>query len=170
MDACTTGSQIAAFVFGFLCFFLIHAVPMAWLFKRWGYRYYLGLLPAAFCAMGAATYFSFKVSCGTVGFEHPITYAAAALYAICYLLLIFFKPDMEVPGPGGGEVIVPFILSIPSVGAVAAVVWLLLSLGRDRLLMVTGKETPLRYRAYETLALGVSIILGGAYVAYRNLD
>ncbi|WP_340119100.1 hypothetical protein [Pelagibius sp. 7325] len=170
MDECSTGELIGSFVFFFLLIVLIHAAPMAWLFKRWGYRYYLGLLPAAFCAMGAATYLSFKVSCGTAGFEHPITYVAAAFYAVCYLLLVFFKPDMAVPGEAGGEVILPFILSIPSVGAVAAVVWLLLSLGRDRLLMVTGKETTLRYRAYETLALGVIIILGGAYVAYRNLD
>jgi len=170
MNECSTGEQIAAFVFGFLFFFLIHAAPMAYIFKRWGHRYCLGLLPAAFCALGAASYFSFEISCGLIQSKQMAVFLAAMFYGICYLLLVFFKPDMAAPGVLWGDAIIPVILSTPAIGAIAAVVWLLLSLRRDRLLMVTGEETTLRNKIYETLAHGVMIILFGVYIAYNEIN
>lgn len=165
MEECTASSQVGAFIFAFLLVFLIHAAPMAYVFKRWGYRYCLGLLPAAFCALGVASYLSLKAPCGIVQSEGIAIFIAAGFYVICYLLIMFFKPDLKFSFIAWGEAIVPVFLTFPIYGAIFAVLWLLSSKGRDRLLMDTGKKVSLKHRTLETLAHGVFIILFGIYVA-----
>jgi len=93
-------------------------------------------------------------------------YLAGAFYGACYLSLIFFQPDMELEKL---QMLLLFFLCIPLLGAIVATVWLMLSLGRPRLLLDTGKDLSLKERRYGTLAFAVMFILFGIYVASQEL-
>lgn len=170
MSECSTSGQILKSAIFFLLIFLLHAVPMMCLFRRWRWRYYLGLLPATFCALGAASYFSFEVSCGLMLSQKLAILVSAFFYSICYLLFIFFKADLSNPKIGWGDAIIPFVLCIPLIGAIVATLWILFSVGRDRLLLDSGKEISTKDRMSETLVHVVMIIIAGALIILAEIN
>ena len=154
MTECTTGSHVAGMLGGFGLVFVLHAAPLACVFVRWGHRYYWGFLPATFSALVIVFGSEMDSPCAIIQTEFTSVMIAAVFYSISYLSLIFFKPGLHF-GALFGEAHVPFVLVAPLVGALYASVWLLLSLGRDRLLMDTGETVTLKERLIETFVHGV---------------
>ncbi|WP_340120192.1 hypothetical protein [Pelagibius sp. 7325] len=167
MDECSTGELIGSFVFFFLLIVLIHAAPMAYLFRRWGQRCLLGLVPAALCAMGTASSLSYDLPCGLIESKQVAFILAAASFSVCFLMLVFFKPDLR--GDHRFTTIFLAILCFPLLGAIVATVWLFLSMGRSRVLLDNGRAVPIKDRFIETLFYVGVIIFLAAYIAYGEL-
>lgn len=166
MTECTTGSHVTEMLVGFVSVFVLHAAPLAYVFVRWGHRYYWGFLPATFSALAIVSGTETDSPCAIIQPEFDSVMLAAVFFSISYLSLIFFKPGLHFLALCG-EAHVPVVIAWPVVGALYASAWLLLSLGRDRLLMDTGETVTFKERVIETfvhgvLAVAVCVLVAGA--------
>lgn len=159
MIECTTGSHMTELLVGFVLLFAVHAAPLTYLFVRWGHRYYWGFFPSAFSAMAFVALAGFDLPCAIIQTEFLSVVLGAVFVSISYLSLIFFKPDLHFLALFA-EAHVPAVLAMPVFGALYAAVWLLLSVGRDRLLMDSGETVSFKMRLFETLAHGVLAAAG----------
>ncbi len=164
MTECTTGSHVTGLLFGFVFYFAMHAVPMTYLFVRWGQRYYWGFLPAVFSALIFLPGFDADSPCSVIQSEFLSSMLAALFASASYLSLVFFKPRLHL-GALFGEALIPVVLAIPLVGAVSAVVWLLLSLGRERMLLDQEIQVTFKFRLLETLGHSVVVAAACAFLA-----
>jgi len=152
MTDCSTGSQVTYLVIMFVLIFAVHAVPFAFLFRRWRQRYYWGFLPAAFSSLAFLLAIAKYSPCAVIGRESFYLMMAVIFYCFSYVSLIYFKPTLHLLELFG-EAIIPVVLAAPFAGAVFALGWLIISLGREQMLMEDGQPT-VRHRLVETLAHG----------------
>ena len=164
---CAIGLSAPALAAAVLVFFGLHAAPFAWLFARWGHRFYWGFVPAAVSGSVLILGLDNSLSCPEFTQEKVQGFA---LFMSCWLNLIvfnFFAPRIPVELGGYPYAFVVGLLAMPVVNAGFSTLWLVTSVRREELYFVIDREVSLKERYVRIAIAGVIGLVLGSIVAWN---